>query len=194
MKFMFGLQYPLTCNPSTTLSNPCNKVRGKYVVKEAFLRPSFLRPLFVRLFNYCIVVMMQRWLYNTTTITITPLLFIIAWFGVLPGMKGSVCISKSQKPFFRTDSVLFMYHFGRMVKFQFLAQFSVDHLAHPVVSSFILLLRSFATFAYVINRFVFVATKSTLAYLLRISYFRINIIGTYEVHTISFQTFFRMGI
>ena len=37
MKFMFGLQHPLTCNPSTTLSNPCNKVRGNYVVKEVFL-------------------------------------------------------------------------------------------------------------------------------------------------------------
>ena len=38
MKFMFGLQHPLTCNPSTTLSNPCNKERGEYVVKEVFLR------------------------------------------------------------------------------------------------------------------------------------------------------------
>ena len=27
----------LTCKPSTTLSNPCNKVRGKYVVKEVLL-------------------------------------------------------------------------------------------------------------------------------------------------------------
>ena len=40
---MFGLQHPLTCKPWTTLSNPCNKVRGKYVVKEVFLRPLFLR-------------------------------------------------------------------------------------------------------------------------------------------------------
>ena len=37
MKFMFGLQHPLTCNPSTTLSNPCNKVRGEYFSKEVFL-------------------------------------------------------------------------------------------------------------------------------------------------------------
>ena len=37
MKFMFGLQHPLTCISWTTLSNPCNKVRGKYVVKEVFL-------------------------------------------------------------------------------------------------------------------------------------------------------------
>ena len=38
MKFMFGLQHPLTCKPSTTLSNPCNKVREVNVVKEIFLR------------------------------------------------------------------------------------------------------------------------------------------------------------
>ena len=38
MKFIFGLQHPLTCNPWTTLSNPCNKVRGKNIVKEVFLR------------------------------------------------------------------------------------------------------------------------------------------------------------
>ena len=39
-----------------------------------------------------------------------------------------------------------------MVKFQYLAQFSVDALLHPVVSSFILFLCKFATFAYcVIN-------------------------------------------
>ena len=30
-------------NPWATLSNPCNKVRGKYIWKEVFLRPSFLR-------------------------------------------------------------------------------------------------------------------------------------------------------
>ena len=37
MKFMFGLQHPLTCTPWTTLSNPCNKVRGEYFSKEVFL-------------------------------------------------------------------------------------------------------------------------------------------------------------
>ena len=36
MKFMLGLQHPLTCKPSTTLSNPCNKVRGEYFSKEVF--------------------------------------------------------------------------------------------------------------------------------------------------------------
>ena len=34
-------------NPWSTLSNPCNKVRGKYVVKEVFLCPLFVRLLFI---------------------------------------------------------------------------------------------------------------------------------------------------
>ena len=45
MKFTFGLQHPLTCNPSTTLSNPCNKERGKNIIKEVFL--SFLHTYFI---------------------------------------------------------------------------------------------------------------------------------------------------
>ena len=57
MKFMFGLQHPLTCKPSTTLSNPCNKVRGEYFSKEVFLcLPS------------CVFIVVSlwrcRWLYN----------------------------------------------------------------------------------------------------------------------------------
>ena len=73
MKFMFGLHHPLTCNPWTTLSNPCNKVRGKYNSKEVFLRlPScifvtaflFLRPLFVRLI--LVSLWCCRWLYNSS--------------------------------------------------------------------------------------------------------------------------------
>ena len=39
---MFGLQLPLTLEPHTTFSNPCNKVRGTYIYKEAFLRLSLL--------------------------------------------------------------------------------------------------------------------------------------------------------
>ena len=40
LQFMFGLQLPLTVKPNTTFSNPCNKVRDKYFVKEVFLRAS----------------------------------------------------------------------------------------------------------------------------------------------------------
>ena len=47
----------------------------------------------------------------------------------------------------------------RMVKFKFLAQFPVDHFAHPVVSCLILLLGYFSAFVYhVINRFVSTTT------------------------------------
>ena len=57
MKFMFGLQHPLTCKPWTTLSKPCNKVRGKYICKVVFLcLPScvfILRRLFLRL-SFCV--------------------------------------------------------------------------------------------------------------------------------------------
>ena len=46
--FMFGHQLPLTRKPWITFSNPCNKVKGKYFVKEVFLR----------LFIYCVVRML----------------------------------------------------------------------------------------------------------------------------------------
>ena len=45
--------------------------------------------------------------------------------------------------------------FVSMAKFEFLAHFSVDHLAHPVVSSLVLLLCQFAAFTYyVIDGFI----------------------------------------
>ena len=50
MKFMFGLQHPLTCKPWTTLSKPCNKMRGEYLKRSLFVS-SFLRPLFLRLLS-----------------------------------------------------------------------------------------------------------------------------------------------
>ena len=61
MKFMFGLQHPLTCNSSTTFSNPCNKVRGEYFSKEVFLcipscililLASFLHASFIPAFSF----------------------------------------------------------------------------------------------------------------------------------------------
>ena len=42
LQFLFGLQLPLTRKPWITFSNPCNKVRGTYFVKEVFLRLSLL--------------------------------------------------------------------------------------------------------------------------------------------------------
>ena len=75
MKFMFGLQHPLKCKLWTTLLNPCNKVRGKYISKEVFLRPLFLRlPSFMRL-NYGVVVMLHEYVYVYTSIY----MYISAW-------------------------------------------------------------------------------------------------------------------
>ena len=69
-----------------------------------------------------------------------------------------------------------------MVKFEFLAQFPVDHLPYAVMSSLILLLCYFATFTYSeINHFVFVTTSYTLAILLHIITFCFNIIGLYGI-------------
>ena len=71
MKFMFGLQHSLTCKPSTTLSNPCNKARGEYIVKEVFLRfPScFLSScvfLCVSVFTIIESLWYSKWVYNTS--------------------------------------------------------------------------------------------------------------------------------
>ena len=56
-----------------------------------------------------------------------------------------------------------------IAEFQFLAQFSMDHLSHPVVSVLMLFLRKFSVFPYVINCFIFIITLLTLAFLLRIT-------------------------
>ena len=68
---MFDLQLPLTCKPWTTLSNPCNKVRGKYFVKEVFLRRLLLRLLSLRRYVSSIYMYISawisRWQYNNLT-------------------------------------------------------------------------------------------------------------------------------
>ena len=73
MKFMFGLQHPLTCKPWTTLSNPCNKERVKYVVKEVLLASFITASLFLRLLSLrryvsniymCISAWISRWQCN----------------------------------------------------------------------------------------------------------------------------------
>ena len=59
LQFMFDLQLPLTCKPWTTLSKPYNKVRGKYIYKEVFLRLSLLLCVYVD-------VNLHMWAYNTS--------------------------------------------------------------------------------------------------------------------------------
>ena len=62
--------------------------------------------------------------------------------GLLVRNRGSVHIIKSQKilcaSFSRMHSAFAHTTFGSMVKFQFLAQFPVDHHPHQVVSSLVL--------------------------------------------------------
>ena len=68
------------------------------------------------------------------------------------------------------DGFWFVYTpFISMVKFQFIAQFPVDHFSYPVVSILTLLLRYFAIFAY------------NVLYLLRIIDFGLNIFGLYGI-------------
>ena len=46
-------------NPWTTLSNPCNKVRGKYVVKEVLLASFLPVSSFLRLYR-CVIVLLHE--------------------------------------------------------------------------------------------------------------------------------------
>ena len=61
---MFDLQLPLTCNPWTTLSNPCNKVRGKILLKKSScVLPSCV---FIIASGFIIVSLWYgTWQYNT---------------------------------------------------------------------------------------------------------------------------------
>ena len=65
MKFMFGLQHPLTCKPSTTLPNPCNKVREVNIFLKksscVFLHASFLH---VSFFTIIESLWYGKWVYN----------------------------------------------------------------------------------------------------------------------------------
>ena len=67
---MFGLQHPLTCKPWTTLLNPCNKVRGKYMLKKSsgvFLHASLslcrCELFYIYMCTY-VDVNLHMWLYN----------------------------------------------------------------------------------------------------------------------------------
>ena len=68
--------------------------------------------------------------------------------------------------------------FANLLKFLYLVQFPVSHLSHPVMSTLVFLLCQFKTFAYyVINCFISVTTKPTLA----IINFCFDIICSYEI-------------
>ena len=96
-----------------------------------FLAMSRYLSLFLLSFNFTL------WSAGTAKFTIQQVLFFflsITRSGCLAKIRWSVCISKSQRSlcisFFRTGSGLGIYH---LFRFQFLAQFPVDHLLHPIV-------------------------------------------------------------
>ena len=84
----------------------------------------------------------------STILQILLFLLIVSRSGCLVEIRWFVCISKSQRSmsFILQDSFWVVHiTFVRMVKFKFLAQFLLDHVAHPVFFSLILLLCYFAT-------------------------------------------------
>ena len=78
--------------------------------------------------------------FLSLSLSLSPSLLTITSFGPLVEIRWFICISKSQMSlsvsFSWTYTELCIYHY--MVKFKLLAQFPVDHLTHPVVSSLIL--------------------------------------------------------
>ena len=79
---------------------------------------------------------------STTVQVLFLYFFIITRLGLLTGIRWYVCISKSRRILclILLDRIWFVHiRFGRMVKFQFLAQLPVDLLSHPVVSSLFVL-------------------------------------------------------
>ena len=80
----------------------------------------------------------------------------------LAEIKWSICISKLQKiraPHFLDWFWVVHIPFVHMIKFKLLAQFPIDDLSHPVVSSLILFLRKLTAFTYcVIYRSVSITT------------------------------------
>ena len=84
------------------------------------------------------------WSAGTAKSTILQVLFfflITIRSGLLAGIRWSVCMSKSHRSLCVSFFRCWVVHipFVRMVKFQFLVHLPVDHLAHSVVSSLILL-------------------------------------------------------
>ena len=109
MKFMFGLQHPLTCNPSTTLSNPCNKARGKYICKEVFLRyPSciwlYRCELFYIYMCMYVAVNLHMWLYNTHTSSFLSLF--VSFYSLLHLFKFSLPRQDILKPKVKLNCIL----------------------------------------------------------------------------------------
>ena len=126
-----------------------------------FMFPSFFNPLvrslylsfFSQSFSFIL------WPAGTAKSTILQILsfFFSSWLiiirsDLLVEVRWSVCMPKS---IFLDRCWVVHIPFVRKVKLKFLAHFPVDHLAHPIVSSLVLLLCQFAAFVYYVSdRFV----------------------------------------
>ena len=138
--------------------------------------------LLFNLFHFYSVVSRDSKVHNSASS------YLFCWFftrsGHLSEMRGSVRMLKSHWSLcliFQDRCCVVHIPFVRMVKFNFLAQFPVDHLAYPVVSSLILIPCYFAAFANVIDRFVSITTWPTFAILLRLIFFRFDMVSPYGV-------------
>ena len=151
---------PLIHNSSSSLSKPLGTVPSApltFGITVTFMFQSFFRSLAVskNLFLFSFSLISTLWSAGMQGFVLVN--YHQIWSSV---WNLEFCLHlKIPENFLRLilqDGFWFVYiPFGSMVKFLFIAQFPVNHLLHPVVSSLILPLRYFATFAdYAIGRFV----------------------------------------
>ena len=126
---------------------------------HSFLR-SFLDQVFVSLFVFFDFYSEDHWNSNVHK-TVNSLFFFsfVNYHLVWSSGQDVIClylkIPENFMSLILLDGFWFVpVPFYVITKFQFLVEFPVDHLSHPVMSSLILLLLYFVTFTYMIKRFI----------------------------------------
>ena len=147
---------PSISNSSSQLSKPLGVLPNAPItisITGIFMFHSFFRSQaiskYLSLFSFSLI--FPLWLAEMAKFTIRQVCFIFYFlFTITKGWSfcrdQEIClylkISDKFVRFLFLDGFCFVHiPFGSMVKFQFLAQFPMDHLSHPVVSSLILFLR-----------------------------------------------------
>ena len=151
---------------SRTSNNPLvtvPKAQITIVIIVTFMFHSFFnslaRSMYLSLFSHSFSFILWSAGTAKSTVLQNSFLFFLFFFfliiirsGLLAEIRWSVCISKFHRSlcvsFSRTGAGLCIYYLLAWSQFKFLAHFPVDHLAHSVVSSLVLLLSQFAAFAY----------------------------------------------